>query len=187
MEKEKESIDLLFKRLNRKLDVYEPSESHRANFLEKLEGKNRFSPSKKENRIRWMRPLFIAASLVLIASLVLNFTQVGSATKDLADVSPEMQQTQDFFTKTIERELFDIKENMTPENQELVLDAISQLEMLESEYKKLKKDLSKSGEDKRVIYAMIDNFQNRIYLLQDVVEQMEVIKQIKKTQEAITL
>lgn len=185
---EKESIDHLFKRLDKKLDVREPSDNHKANFLAKLEGnKNSLIPTKEKSHMRWLRPLFIAASVLLIAGIIINTVHVDSASKELADVSPEMQETQDFFTKTIERELFDIKNNITPENQSLVLDAISQLEFLESDYKKLKEDLSKSGEDKRVIYAMIDNFQNRIYLLQEVVEQMEVIKKSQTHEEAITL
>jgi len=98
-----------------------------------------------------------------------------------------MQETQEFFTKTIERELFEIKENITPENQALVEDAITQVDVLEKEYKKLKGDLLESGEDKRVIYAMIDNFQNRINLLQNVLEQIEVIKELTITDQTITL
>ena len=48
-------------------------------------------------------------------------------------------------------------------------------------YEKLKLDLTSSGEDKRVIYAMITNFQNRIDLLENVLEQIEEIKQLKNS------
>ena len=76
---------------------------------------------------------------------------------------------------------------MNPENQAMVMDAIKQLEILEKNYDSLKKDLSESGEDKRVIYAMIDNFQNRIDLLQHVVEQMDAIKELNAIEKAVTL
>ena len=186
---EKQSIDHLFKRLDGELDTATPSQDHKANFLAKLEAQKApelVLDKKKKTKSR-IRPFLIAASTLLLAGLIFSQLQLVPVEKDLADVSPEMEETQDFFTKTIERELFEIKENITPENKALVDDAIIQLEMLEKEYQKLKNDLSQSGEDKRVIYAMIDNFQNRINLLQDVVEQMEFIKELNITDQEVTL
>lgn len=185
----KEPIEQLFNRLGGELDTASPSADHKANFLAKLQGiEAPVLPIKKETKtIKWMRPLFIAASLLLVAGLI--FSQLGQpdTARELADVSPEMQQTQDFFTKAIERELFDIKANMTPDNEKMVMDAITRLELLEVAYDKLKNDLSESGEDKRVIYAMIDNFQNRIDLLKQLVEQMETIKSLNNLEEPIIL
>lgn len=184
----KDTIDQVFKRLEGKLDTAAPSADHKANFLAKLQAQAApVTPEKETKVIKWMRPLFIAASMLLLAGVIFTQFNTSSSDKELADVSPEMQETQDFFTKTIERELFDIKEKMTPENQAMVEDAISQLEVLEQQYDKLKIDLSESGEDKRVIYAMIDNFQNRIDLLQNVVEQMKAIEELRKIEKAVTL
>ena len=47
-------------------------------------------------------------------------------------------------------------------------------------YQKLKKDLVDSGEDKRVIYAMVTNFQQRTALLQNVLETIENIQKLKE-------
>lgn len=184
----KKTIDQVFKRLEGRFDTAAPSVNHKANFLKKLQEQTLSEvPEQKRKPVQWMRPLFIAASMILLAGLLFGQFTYGSNVKELADVSPEMEQTQDFFTKTIERELFDIRENMNPENQAMVEDAIKQLEILETNYDTLKKDLSESGEDKRVIYAMIDNFQNRIDLLQDVVEQMDAIKKLNTIEKAIIL
>ena len=49
---------------------------------------------------------------------------------------------------------------------------------LETQYENLKNDLLESGQDKRVIYAMIDNFQNRIDLLEQVLEHIEATKKL---------
>ena len=51
----------------------------------------------------------------------------------------------------------------------------------------LKKDLVESGNDKRVIYAMITNFQNRIDLLQNVINTIEEIKTLKETENETTI
>ena len=73
-----------------------------------------------------------------------------------------------------------LNQERTPETKALIDDALKQLKTLESDYENLKKDLTKSGDDKRVIYAMINNFQNRINVLQTVLEQIESIKQLKQ-------
>ena len=185
---EKKPIDQVFKRLEGRLNTAAPSADHKANFLAKLQEQTiAVAPVKKGKTIKWMRPLFIAASMILLAGVIFTQLSPSASNKELADVSPEMQNTQDFFTKAIAKELFDIKENMTPATQAMVEDAIQQLELLEKEYDNLKEDLSVSGEDKRVIYAMIDNFQNRIDLLQDVVEQMDAINNLNNIEKEITL
>ena len=59
-------------------------------------------------------------------------------------------------------------------------DSEKMAKILEEDYEALRLDLTESGDDKRVIYAMITNFQNRIDLLQNVLEKIEEIKQLKQ-------
>jgi predicted nucleic acid-binding Zn-ribbon protein len=90
-----------------------------------------------------------------------------------------MEQTQTFFTNAIQEELSKLENETSEEAQAIITDALSRIENLESQYKKLQLDLEESGDDKRVIYAMISNFQNRIDLLQNVLQQIEDVKQLK--------
>jgi len=53
--------------------------------------------------------------------------------------------------------------------------------VLENDYNKLKSDLVKSGQDHRVIYAMISNFQKRIDLLNKVLEKVNNINTLKNS------
>ena len=98
---------------------------------------------------------------------------------DLASVSEEMKTTQSFFTSTINNELTRLKSYSTPETEALVNDALNQIGQLEYKYQKLKTDLVTSGNDKRVVYAMISNFQTRIDLLTQVIETLEELKTSK--------
>jgi len=98
----------------------------------------------------------------------------------LENVYTELSKTQAFFTSTIHNELKKINKKRTPEKKELIDDAMKQLKILENDYESLKKDLTESGDDKRVIYAMISNFQSRINVLQHVMERIEDVKQIKQ-------
>ena len=68
----------------------------------------------------------------------------------------------------------------TPETESIIKDALNRIDLLEKEYATLRVDLTESGDDKRVIYAMISNFQNRIDLLQNVLKQIEEVKQLNQ-------
>jgi len=181
----KDNIDNVFKKLQDDFDFETPSLNHKANFLNKLEAQNNTKNITSKTSI-WKPLLGVAASILLIVTLVFNFN-TNTETKDLASVSPEMAQTQSFFTSVINQELEKIKTKRTPETELLIKDALIQLELLEKEYKQLKIDLTDSGNDKRVIHAMINNFMNRVDLLKSVLENIEETKNLKQTNNETTI
>lgn len=160
---------------NEEVDMAEPKEGHKLRFMQKLQEQN----NQQVKRLVFWKPLAIAASFLLIIALSFPFLNEQSPKGDLASISPEFAQTQHFFTSTIQRELENLKREKSPETLVLVEDALRQMENLENDYEKLKKDLIKSGNDERVIHAMIQNFQSRIELLQQVLEQIEQLKELK--------
>lgn len=172
----KDNIDALFERLTDKFDLQEPNENHRKRFLQKL--KQQQDSGNTKTFYNWKPLLSIAASIVLLVSLFV-FTTENSQAADLASVSPEMQKTQDFFTLTINEELKKLNAEKNPATEHLIEDALKQIAQLESDYQKLMTDLAESGNDQRVIHAMISNFQNRIDILNTVLEQIENVKQVK--------
>ena len=80
---------------------------------------------------------------------------------------------QNFYLASIHKEIEEIKSQQTPENQKIIEDAFDQLKILELSYQKLTVELKESSEDKRVIYAMITNFQKRLEVLQNLMLQLE--------------
>lgn len=177
-----DNIDELFKKLD--FDDKEPVSGHQSRFLNKLEEQN--NKSKKpggriHNRSLWAPLLSVAAVLALAFMVFTGFFNENSRgnSGELASVSPQMKETQQFYTKLIKTELETLKAEDAPGTEAMVKDALIQLEKLETEYEKLKEDLKNSGQDKRVIYAMISNFQQRIDLLNEVLNQIENIKTLK--------
>ncbi|MFD2518985.1 DUF4179 domain-containing protein [Salinimicrobium flavum] len=163
-------------------DVAEPPVQHEERFREKL----RNQPGRKTKRsgviTLWLPVMAVAASLFMAFLLfqgVLN--DPFSQRTELANVSPEMKETQNFYASVIKNELENLEAQKTPETEAVIADALNQLEILEKDYEKLKKDLQKSGQDKRVIYAMISNFQQRIDLLNTVLEKVETINTLKNS------
>lgn len=175
-----DNLEELFKELD--FDVAVPSEGHGQRFQKKLKG---HSPSRKKNPRDfplWIPWLAVAACFLIGVILFgKTFNSNLGAQGELASVSSEMAETQDFYASVITKELYRLEQVKTPETEAIIQDALKQLEILETDYTKLKSDLVKSGQDPRVIYAMISNFQKRIDLLNKVLEKVNNINTLKIT------
>ncbi|WP_292948909.1 hypothetical protein [Olleya sp. UBA1516] len=180
----KDNIEQLFENLDSQFDIEVPNLGHQQRFIDKLNKTETKLASRKTNY--WKPLLAVAASVVLILSIVLNI-KPDTTQKDLASISPELAETQNFFSNTIAFELNKLKTEKSPETQKLVNDALLRLDRLELEYKNLKLNLTESGEDQRVIYAMITNFQNRIDVLQSTLLQIEALKTLKQNNYETTI
>lgn len=176
----KDNLNKLFENIKHDFDVEIPNHGHKNRFLEKLNTHNQTEIIivRKTKKNLWKPILSLAASIVLIVTLAFSFNTEPKI-QDLASVSPEMANTHSFFTSAIAEELEKIDGERTPETEALIKDAMLQMEILETQYKQLKIDLTESGNDKRVIHAMIDNFWNRINILKTVLENIEGIKTFK--------
>lgn len=172
-------FDKFFDGLN--FDIEEPHSGHKERFFKKLDQRFASRENNARHRSLWGPVLAIAASFLLAFFLLGEFYGNNSLAKnsDLAGISPEMKQTQEFYTGIITRELNALNAEKTPETETVINDALIQMEKLEKEYESLKKDLVRSGKDNRVIHAMIQNFQQRIDLLNNVLTQIENIKSLK--------
>ncbi|RZS90649.1 hypothetical protein [Aquimarina brevivitae] len=180
----KDIIKIVFEKMHQQTDIYEPSVNHRDRFMEKLQRQNETKVvSLNKKRIQWYKPLAIAASIAILLGIISTSGVMTTKTAiDLASISPEMEQTQSFFVTTIANKMEEIQENASPENQKMVNDVLLQIEKLESDYQQLKIDLIESGQDPRVISAMIKNFQKRAQLLEDVLAKINTIKTLKQSE-----
>ena len=163
---------------NRELfDVQEPEAGHFERFREKLDTAK---PGQGKGRIISFLPWLLAAASVLLL-ITISLTAINSKKgSELADISPEMKETQGFFESTIIKEMAGIQKIKTPENTKIIEDGLQQMKKLEVNYEILKQELKQSGQDKRVIYAMISNFQQRIEILQTIMLQLEELEEINK-------
>lgn len=173
-------LETLFENLKNEFDIEEPNTGHELRFLSKLKGEKMKVVEFKSNRFQFWKPLMAVAASVVLCAFVYISVQQKSEIQDLANVSPELSETQEFFTAAISQELIALNEERTPETEAIVNDALQRIELLEKEYESLKVDLTVSGNDQRVIYAMISNFQSRIDLLQNVLAQIKEVKQLKQ-------
>ncbi|MFD2907209.1 hypothetical protein ACFSX9_00530 [Flavobacterium ardleyense] len=144
-------------------DFENPESGHEKRFLEKL----KVAKPKKRN---WI-PLSLVASLFLSFGVLMYF--YSNSQQEEIQLSPQVQETQDYFSSVIQSELKNLKEQKNPMTTVLITDALNEMKKLETDYEKLKKEIAKNGENKQVIFAMITNMQTRISFLQQVMEQVE--------------
>lgn len=176
-------LETLFKTHKAAFDSEETPTGHQNRFMEKLNNQQNIVPKKRY----WLKSLAIAATfliLIAIGSMVYN---TPTKTADLASVSTEMEQTQSFFTTTINQKLNELSAIKDPELTVLISETLEEITLLETQYNALKEDLLESGQDSRVIAAMISNFQDRITLLEHVLETIEEVKTLKNNTNEITL
>ncbi len=168
-------LENIFKTKREEFDFAEPNLGHFDRFEAKLK-QNKQTIVVKKTPWHW---LAVAASILLLFGFWLG-KQNTSIGYELADVSPKMEETQNFYLATIHKEIEEINKQKTPENQKIINDAFDQLKKLEVSYQNLTIELKESSEDKRVIYAMIANFQNRLEVLQNLMIQLEEFENYKE-------
>ncbi|MCT8340155.1 hypothetical protein MG296_08815 [Flavobacteriaceae bacterium TK19130] len=187
-----DDINNLFKDLEGQFDLAETPDGHTKRFMKKLTATSASSENQQvqipsTKTINMWKPLAIVASIAACFAIVFSVWNRTPKTQGLAAVSPEMEKTETFFTATIAQELRTLKTLENPQTKALVDDALEQITILESEYQKLEGDLAESGYDKRVIYAMINNFQNRIDVLQTVIETISELETLKNMTNETTI
>ena len=92
-------------------------------------------------------------------------------------------ETSQYFEYLIASELEKLSEHKDSLSQKVMSEALVELEKLESDYQKIELELKNNGETKQLIHAMIVNFQTRISFLENVLNQIEIIKNQKINQD----
>ncbi|MFH6604937.1 hypothetical protein ACEZ3G_15735 [Maribacter algicola] len=177
---EKEKLESLFKELDGLFDTEEPTLGHQSRFQEKLDQMNKVGSLQAKKNFSWWKPLSIAASMALLFVLGIGYYGSQKTTNEnIVEVSPEISNAQFYFTNLVEEQVRHLEKESSPETKEIIDDTMLQLKKLENDYAKLENDLQNGGNAKMILSAMIINFQTRMDLLQDVLDQIETIKYLK--------
>lgn len=148
-------------------DVHEPHSGHQDRFLKKLK-----HPKKKSYSWKW---LSLAASVLLLLGFYLgNFHQKNKY--DLKDVSSEMAEAQNFFINTINHDLKKVEQYRNLNTESVIEDALEELEELEDQYNDIQNELKTSDNKRLKIKAMIQNYQQRLDILQRLLDRLNELE-----------
>jgi hypothetical protein len=124
-------------------------------------------------RITWIKKLRVAAAAVVLltAGGMIGYRLSSSATevKSLADVSPEHAEMERYFASQVDEKLT----QLAAYRQDGYVRA--DLQQLDTMYEELKLELQQAppGADEKVIQAMIENYQTKIDILEQVLEKVQ--------------
>lgn len=178
MKKGNDNLDQLFEKFENQWDVQEMNSDHQLDFLNKLNNKKR--PKKNYYAV-----LGIAASIVLLLGISVFYN--NEKPKEYKFASKETKRTDSIFSILIDNELVKLEEKSSPENEQIIKDALKQMKVFDTDYQKIINELEKNGENKQIIYAMISNLQTRISFLQTVLQRIEENENLKNTTHEKTL
>ena len=182
-----DNLERLFDRLQGSFDTEEPDKGHEQRFLEKLRVSRGGIAMERKSKT-WWKPLAIAASIAFLCTVAVGLYQAEpSLDQKVAKISPEVSRTQFYFAGLIAEQVNELESESTPETRQIIDDTMVQLDKLESDYAKLERDLVKGGNSKLLLGAMITNFRTRIDLLQDVLNKIDRIKNLKNYNDAETI
>ena len=152
-------------------DFHEPHSGHMQRFERRLQG----AQTKRRLPWKWMS---IAASVILAIGFF-----IGQSTQEeapsLSGVSTKMAEVEEYFVNTINFEVRELEKSRSLDTEEVIEKALEKIEKLEDDYKTFIEELSNNGKQERIIHQMIQNYQQRLEVLQNTLIQIELIKNQK--------
>lgn len=128
---------------------------------------------RPSGRVVWMKRLRVAAAVLalLVAGGAAGayLTNQNKAVESLADVSPEHAEMERYFSTQVEEKLA----KLATYKQDGVVKA--DLQELDQAYEQLRKELENApaGAEEKIIQAMIETYQTKINILEQVLEKVE--------------
>ncbi|MFS4416825.1 hypothetical protein [Maribacter sp. 2307ULW6-5] len=174
---EDKELEQLFKELKGRFDVARPIEGHTERFEARLQG--RATHQGLDQGRKWSWKWAAVAAVLVGVGLGLYLQGTGVQDPRQGALSPEIQRTQFHFAGLVQEQVTAIRQKSSPATERMIADVLQQLEHLEADYAHLEQELVQGGNSKLLLRAMITNYQTRLALLQDVLERMEMVNQIK--------
>ena len=176
-----EQLENFIKNNKKNFDVLEPSERVWTKIDERLE--EECKKEKQHSKMRWIYKLGkVAAVFIMVLSIgfIWGYYKKQEAT-NLANINPEYAAKEVQFSSLIEDKRTELK-TLKKIDATLYKTFINEQEKLEKEYNQLKKELSTTPNQDRIVKAMIQNLQAQISLLNQQLNITNEVKEIKSNQ-----
>ncbi len=130
----KNTMEDFFKNNREEFDLAEPNVGHFERFQARLEKID--ETPKKKGGTPWYILAVAASALLFFGYWMGNYNQnINDTGTELAEVSHEMEETQNFYLASIQKEVEGVRTKKTTANQKIIEDAFIQLKILETNYR----------------------------------------------------
>lgn len=163
-----------------------PPKGHRDRFMNRLEKEQPKKGWDVHLSYRLVRRLAVAATVIIAAVFIwiyngtsLNPSSQPSQGMTLAAISDKYHNVESFYIREVDHRLKLIENSDSDVESTIYREAIQKLSKLESDYKVLEKDLAAQSDNIRIISAMIQNYQLRIKVLENLYQKLEINQTLK--------
>lgn len=168
-------LDKIIKENRELFDINEPSEGHFERFEQKL---NELNSKKKTFTFGYVLKAAVVAILVVLSGLWvydnINETKINKGIA-LSEISPEYGEVEMYYTQLVNQKYGEIKQSTSLDSlQKEIL--VHELNNMDSIYENLKKDLTANPNDKRVINAMIQHYQLKVEVMNQILNQLQQVQ-----------
>ena len=157
-----------------------PQDGHEARFLEKLKQLEKPKPIlvwRKKN----LRFLCVAAGIALLFGVFKWGAYNQSQTAQIEAIAPSASLISKQYALPIAKAIEEITTGITPLSKPHIDRALLEISKLETQHKQMEADLLSGGNIKLIVQAMVLNYQTRLELLDEVLDQVETINNLNKT------
>ncbi|MGC9374642.1 MAG: hypothetical protein ACP5DQ_06330 [Bacteroidales bacterium] len=162
-------------------DSFEPDEGHFDRFEQKL--KQLHKSKSKTFTLGFMLKAAVITLLVVLSGLWIydNTFTTPSLKKGIAlrEISPEYSEVEMYYTKLVNQKYNEINDIPFIDNKQKKM-LMHELNEMDSIYENLKKDLTLNPNDERVINAMIQHYQLKVEVMNQILGQLQQVKNIEQ-------
>ncbi len=138
---------------------------------------------KKERVVKLSFLLKIAATVIVVFALAIGFWKnQKKETIEISAINPELAKQQVHYASLIQEKRIELKQ-IEKEDPQLYKEFSSEIKTMDENYQKLKIELPNSPNQEETVKAMIRNLQIQIQVLNQQLEIIEQVNQIKKEQQ----
>ena len=172
-------LDKIIQENRSEFDSFEPNEGHFERFEQRLYELNK---KKKTFTIGYILKAAVITLLVVLSGLYVYDTFSPHVMKDgiaLREVSPEYNEVEIYYTKLVNQKYSEINQFQFIDSTQksMLMKELSEMDLI---YDNLKKDLITSPNDERVINAMIQHYQLKVEVMNQILNQLQQAKNINQ-------
>jgi len=171
-------LDNIIQENRSEFDSFEPSDGHFERFEQKLK---EFNKKEKTFTIGYILKAAVVAILVILSGLWVydNFESRTNNGIALNEISPEYGEVEMYYTHLVNQKYSEINQCETLDSTQKGM-LMYELGEMDSIYANLKNDLRTNPNDQRVINAMIQHYQLKVEVMNQILQQLQQAQNINK-------
>lgn len=171
-------LDNIIQENRSEFDSFEPSDGHFERFEQKLKELNK---KEKTFTIGYILKAAVVTILVVLSGLWVydNFESKTNNGIALSEISPEYGEVEMYYTHLVNQKYSEINQCETLNSTQKRM-LVYELDEMDSIYSNLKNDLKTNPNDERVINAMIQHYQLKVEVMNQILQQLQQAQNINK-------